>query len=143
MDKIRVTIMADEDIVEELATYPKSRLIFVDEVNTIKVKIENLIQQYKNLDDEEDIEDYIRDLYSGIAQYDEDKFKDGKVVYFNSLKEVEAFRKEADKTIRYTEEKEKAFSQWSWQVIDIELTIDETEVNTMNLYISAHDEWRD
>ena len=108
------------------------------ETNTIKVKIENCIQQYKH-----DEEDYIRDLYSGIAQYDEDKFKDGKVVYFNNLKEVEAFRKEADKTIRYTEEKEKSFSQWDWQVIDIELTIDDTEDNTMNLCISAHDEWRD
>lgn len=138
MDKIRVTIMADEDIIDELATYKAERLIFVDEINAIKVKIENCIQKYKH-----DEEDYIRDLYSGIMPYDEEKFKDGKIVYFNSLKEVEAFRKEAECTIRYTEEKENSFSQWDWQVIDIELTIDDSEPNTMYLYISAHDEWRD
>ena len=82
-----------------------------------------------------------RDRYYGLKTYDEDKFKDGKIVYFNSLKEVVAFIKEAHDTINYTPEKYDTFSDYDWQVIDIVLRIDDSEDNLMLLYINAHDEW--
>ena len=104
----------------------------------IKFKISNMFQQF--IPDESS--DY-RNTYYGLKPYDEDKFKDGKIVYFNSLKEVEAFRKEAHDTIDYTPEKYDTFSNYDWQVIDIELSIDDSEDNLMLLCINAHDEWRD
>lgn len=36
MSKFRLTIVADEDIIDELATYPDSRLIFVDEPEEVE-----------------------------------------------------------------------------------------------------------
>ena len=116
----------------------------------IKVKIVNNFDKCLEERGEEDLRE---DLEFGghcdptnpfiLKPYDKEKFKDGRVVEFENLRDVEAFRKDAENSIDFTEEHAKTFCQWDWQVIDIELHIDDSEDNTMNLCISAHDEWRD
>ena len=116
----------------------------------VKLRIENLFQ--RNLT--KWLEDYKRDIECGyhhgdpgniyyLRPYDEEKYRDGRVVEFNSLKELKFFYEEARNDIRYTDEHEASFNEWSWQVIDLDLSIDESEDNLMILGISAHDEWQE
>lgn len=77
-----------------------------------------------------------------IKPYDEEKWKDGSVYEFNTLKEVREFIDSCD--IDFTDEyAERSFSQWSWEEIDIDYEIGKEEDNLIYLYIGTHDEWRD
>ena len=116
----------------------------------IKVKIVNDFDKCLERHGEEELREDVE--YGGhidptnpfiLKPYDKEKFKDGRVVEFENLKDAEAFRKDAANNIEYTEEYAKTFSQWDWQEIDIDLRIVDSEDNTMLLVISAHDEWRD
>ena len=78
-----------------------------------------------------------------LKPYDKEEFKDGRVVEFENLRDVETFRKDADNSINYTEEHTNTFCQWDWQEIDIYFRISDSEDNTLILIITAHDEWRD
>lgn len=74
-----------------------------------------------------------------IERYDEEKWKDGTVYEFNTLKEMADFIESCD--IDFTDDYEKSFSKWSWEEIDIEYRIDTSEDNLMILIISSHREW--
>lgn len=77
-----------------------------------------------------------------IERYDEEKWKDGSVYEFNTLKEMGEFIESCD--INFTKEYEdRKFGEWSWEEIDIDYYIDPSEDNLMILMISSHCEWRD
>lgn len=78
-----------------------------------------------------------------LKPYDEEKYKDGKVYEFDTLKDLNAFYKQAIDDIDYKQDYAETFSTWSWQEVDHELEISDEEDNLMILSISAHDEWRD
>lgn len=78
-----------------------------------------------------------------LKSYDEEKYKDGKVYEFDTLKDLNAFYKQAIDDIDYKQDYAETFSTWSWQEVDHELEISDEEDNLMILSISAHDEWRD
>ncbi len=78
-----------------------------------------------------------------LKPYDKEKFKDVRVVEFETLKEIEAFRKDAANNIEYTDEHKNSFSNWDWDSIFVQVHIDDSEDNTMILEITAEDEWRD
>ena len=82
----------------------------------ITVKIHNMFEEY--LRDAEDKEEVKEDAMYGhayalnpynIKEYDTSKFGDGRVMQFNTLKEVEAFRKDAENSIDFTEEHAETF----------------------------------
>lgn len=74
-----------------------------------------------------------------IERYDEEKWKDGTVYEFNTLKEMADFIESCD--IDFTEDYEKRFSDLGWEEIDIGYHIDTSEDNLMVLVISSHNEW--
>ena len=78
-----------------------------------------------------------------LKPYDEEKYKDGRMYEFNTLKDLNAFYKQAKEDIDWREDHACTFGQWSWQELDFDLYIDDSEDNLMVLSISAHDEWRD
>lgn len=78
-----------------------------------------------------------------LKPYDEEKYKDGKVYDFNTLRDLNAFYEQAIDDIDYKDDYIESFSEWSWQEVDHELKISDEEDNLMILSISAHDEWRD
>lgn len=74
--------------------------------------------------------------------YDEDKWKDGKIYNFETLKEVINFIDTCD--IDFTDEYAcMEFSTWNWEEIDIDYFINPKEDNRIDLYIGTHQEWRD
>lgn len=78
-----------------------------------------------------------------LKEYDKEKWRNGRIYEFNTLKEIKEFYNEAEEEIDYTKEHSDTFSEWTWQVIDITLDIDTSEDNFMVLRIDAYDEWRD
>lgn len=78
-----------------------------------------------------------------LKPYDEEKYKDGRMYEFNTLKDLNTFYKQAMEDIDWTEDHARTFGAWSWQELDLDLDIDDSEDNLMVLFISAHDEWRD
>lgn len=78
-----------------------------------------------------------------LKPYDEEKYKDGRTYEFNTLKDLNAFYKQAQEDIDWMEDWKQTFGTWSWQELDLDLDIDDSEDNLMVLSISAHDEWRD
>lgn len=76
-----------------------------------------------------------------IKSYDEEKWKNGSVYDFKTLKEMGKFIKTCD--IDFTEEYAKNnFSRWFWEEIDIEYHIDDSEDNLIILSISSHEDFR-
>lgn len=78
-----------------------------------------------------------------LKPYDEEKYKDGRMYEFNTLKDLNTFYKQAQEDIDWTADHARTFGQWDWQELDFDLDIDDSEDNLMVLSISAHDEWRD
>lgn len=76
-----------------------------------------------------------------IEPYDEEKWKNGSVYEFNTLKEVHEFIDSCD--IDFTEEYADRFNSYDWEEIDIDYRIDPSEDNLMVLFIGSHQEWRD
>lgn len=78
-----------------------------------------------------------------IEPYDEEKWKDGSVYEFNTLKEMCDFIDSCD--IDFTEDYEEYehFNSWYWEEIDIDYYIDKSEDNLMILLISSHAEFRE
>ncbi len=65
-----------------------------------------------------------------IKPYDEEKFKNRSVYYFNSLKDVGDFVKSCN--IEFTEEyRKRNFTAWEWEEIYVRYLIDQTEDNTL------------
>ena len=77
-----------------------------------------------------------------IKPYDEEKWKDGSIHEFNTLKEVADFYDSCD--IDFTEEyADLYFDEWHWEEIDIDYVISKEEDNLIELYICTHDEFED
>ena len=77
-----------------------------------------------------------------IKPYDEEKWKDGSIYEFNTLKEVADFYDSCN--IDFTEEyADSYFDDWHWEEVDIDYVISKEEDNLIELYISTHDEFRD
>ncbi len=108
----------------------------------IKLKIKNIFEEIGTL---------YNDVYSTetknfvmirrIEEYDETKWKNNAIYEFNTLKELKHFIDTCE--IDFTEEYAERFDEWSWEEIDRDLYIDDSEDNLMIFVISAHDEWRD
>lgn len=78
---------------------------------------------------------------SSIKPYDMEKWKDGKLYEFKTLKEVKNFIDSCD--IQFTDECVNSFSEWGWQELDMDYYIDDSEENLIIFSISTHQEWRD
>ena len=77
-----------------------------------------------------------------IKPYDEEKWKDGSIHEFNTLKEVADFYDSCD--IDFTEEyADSYFDELHWEEIDIDYVISKEEDNLVELYIDTHDEFGD
>ena len=77
-----------------------------------------------------------------IEQYDENKWKNGSIYEFNTLKEMCEFIDTCD--IDFTSEYANyEFSEWSWEEIDIDYYIDPSKDNLMIMIISSYHEFRD
>ena len=109
----------------------------------IKLKIVNWFQKdecYKEqLDDRfwrvnESDSDYVK-------PYNEEKWKDGRIYEFETLREVLNFTESCD--IDFTDEVKNAMCRWTWYELDFEYSIDASEENLMIFDISMHEEYRD
>ena len=115
----------------------------------VKLRIKNAFQGFS----EEDLAVLKMDARNGccscptnpynLKPYDEEKYKDGRMYEFNTLKDLNTFYEQAQKDIDWKEDHARTFGEWSWQELDFDLYIDDSEDNLMVLSISAHDEWRD
>lgn len=76
-----------------------------------------------------------------LEPYDEEKWKNGRIYEFNTLKEVREFTDSCD--IDFTDEYSASFCQWSWEEIDLETYISKDEDNLLIFEINSHEEWRD
>ena len=107
----------------------------------LKLVIENQLEEELYTQDyDPTINDYVRGIRR-IEPYDEEKWKNGTVYEFDTLKEMFEFIDSCD--IDFTKEYAESFGQWSWEEIDIDYYICPTEYNLMLLRIGSHPEWRD
>lgn len=103
----------------------------------IKLIIRNDLYNYETkhvLEDGKWIEKEIR----VVRSYDEEKWKDGRIYEFNTLKEVQEFINTCD--IWFTDEKIDTFNCWTWEEIDKEIWIETCEDNLIVFCISSHEE---
>lgn len=115
----------------------------------VKLRIENEFQRFS----EEELAELKEEAKYGcrgpainpynLKPYDEEKYKDGRTYEFNTLKDLNAFYKQAQKDIDWMKDHAGTFGTWAWQELDLDLDIDDSEDSLMVLSISAHDEWRD
>lgn len=114
----------------------------------IKLKIKNWFQ--KDADYKEDYD--VPGIVGGcrvtndsspeqVKPYDMDKWKDGRIYEFETLKDVKEFIDSCD--IEFTDEVEEGFCDWSWMGMVFGNYIDPSEDNLMIFEISCHPEWRD
>lgn len=115
----------------------------------IKLKIENDLQElceyheYKRVIAFTNGEFVYDEDFTVIKPYDIEKYKDGMIYEFKTLKDVYEFVEKCSEEIEFTEEFTERFNCWDWTELDIEYVIDSSEDNCMILTISMHQEYRD
>lgn len=98
----------------------------------IKLRIENYLEDRENYD------------YNGVEKFndwDREKWRNGKIYEFNTLKEIKDFCDSCD--IDFTEEYAKNFGSWEWEEINTEYDIDPNDDNMMIFAIMWSIEFRD
>lgn len=105
----------------------------------ITLRIENWFQR-NEMATEEDPFHYEVEPFE-IKPYNREKWKDGKLYEFKTLRDVINFIDSCD--IDFTEECKATFCKWDWKEIDLDYRIDSSEENLIILEISMHEEWID
>lgn len=110
----------------------------------VTLKIKNWLQKgrdYKEIDPSGVFAKINESDNSLVKPYDTEKWKDGRIYEFDTLREVVEFINSCD--IEFTEEAEADFTNWTWSELDLDHYIDPSEDNLIIFSISMHEEWRD